>query len=63
LLSDSEQGLERFRTEPIQHPLNMPPGKIEIFSQTFSDFGHKGCGSHPFRYEKTDWGGDPLAEK
>lgn len=63
LLSDSEQVLERFRADPVQHPLNTPSGKIEIFSQTIADFAYTDCVGHPAWYEKTEWLGSPLAEK
>ncbi|MFK3973551.1 molybdopterin-dependent oxidoreductase [Pseudomonas sp. NPDC087358] len=62
LLTDSEQVLERFRADPVGNPLATPSGKIEIFSQTISDFGYGDCVGHPAWYDKTEWLGSPLAQ-
>lgn len=54
--------LERFRADPVKHPLKTPSGKIEIFSQTIADFGYADCVGYPAWYEKSEWLGSPLAQ-
>ena len=39
--------LKDFRADPFKNPLNTKSGKIEIFSQTVSDFGYDDCPGHP----------------
>ena len=47
--------LKDFRTDPFKNPLNTKSGKIEIFSQTVSDFGYDDCPGHPVWIEPCEW--------
>lgn len=60
-IADAEFLIERFRRNPDAHPIATPSGKIELFSQTISDFGYSDCMGHPAWYEKSEWLGSPLA--
>ena len=62
-LSEGVHVLESFRADPKKNPLNTPSGKIEIFSQTISDFGYADCIGHPAWYEKREWLGSALAKR
>jgi len=52
--------MEDFRKDPIKNPLPTPSGKIEIFSQTISDFNYEDCPGHPVWLEQDEWLGSPL---
>ena len=43
----SQVFLAEFRADPVAHPLPTPSGKIEIFSQTISDYQLVDCPGHP----------------
>ena len=47
--------LKDFRADPFKNPLNTKSGKIEIFSQTVSDFGYDDCPGHPVWIEPCEW--------
>ena len=47
--------LKDFREDPIKNPLNTQSGKIEIFSQTVSDFEYDDCPGHPVWIEPCEW--------
>ena len=47
--------LKEFRDDPDRYPLATPSGKIEIFSQTVSDFGYDDCPGHPVWREPYEW--------
>jgi len=47
--------LKDFRADPLKNPLNTKSGKIEIFSQTVSDFGYDDCPGHPVWIEPCEW--------
>ena len=47
-----------FRKDPINFPLNTPSGKIEISSETISDFQLSDCFSHPYWFEPYEWLGN-----
>jgi biotin/methionine sulfoxide reductase len=36
-----------FRDNPVDHPLQTPSGRIEIFSETIDSFGYADCPGHP----------------
>lgn len=38
--------LERFRADPIAHPLPTPSGRIELYSETIAGFGYDDCPGH-----------------
>ena len=58
-LPDAKYALEKFRRDPVAHPLQTPSGKIEIFSETIASFKDTNCAGHPSWYEHTEWlGGD-----
>ena len=46
---------EDFRRDPKKFPLNTPSGKIEIFSETISDFELNDCLGHPSWFEPYEW--------
>ena len=46
---------EDFRRDPKKFPLNTPSGKIEIFSETISDFKLSDCLGHPSWFEPYEW--------
>lgn len=50
--------LEAFRSDPHANPLATPSGRIEIFSQTVSDFGYDDCPGHPVWQEPYEWLGN-----
>ena len=54
--------MEDFRKDPIKNPLPTPSGKIEIFSQTISDFNYKDCPGHPVWLEQDEWLGSVLTK-
>ncbi|MDB9788675.1 molybdopterin-dependent oxidoreductase [Candidatus Thioglobus sp.] len=47
-----------FRKDPINFPLNTPSGKIEISSETISNFQLSDCFSHPYWFEPYEWLGN-----
>ena len=47
--------LKDFREDPIKNPLDTQSGKIEIFSQTVSDFEYDDCPGHPVWIEPCEW--------
>ncbi len=47
--------LKDFRADPLKNSLNTKSGKIEIFSQTVSDFGYDDCPGHPVWIEPCEW--------
>ncbi len=47
--------LKDFREDPIKYPLDTQSGKIEIFSQTVSDFEYDDCPGHPVWIEPCEW--------
>lgn len=53
--------LDKFRRDPVQHPLNTPSGKIEIFSEKIAGFNLVDCGGHPQWYEPVEWLGADAA--
>lgn len=62
-LTDKVSSIERFRSDPQNHPLPTPSGKIEIFSKTISGFGYSDCVGHPSWIEPDEWlGGDIVSE-
>ena len=54
--------LEDFRSDPIKNPLKTPSGKIEIFSETVSNFNYDDCPGFPFWREPCEWLGDGNKE-
>ena len=47
-----------FRKDPINFPLKTPSGKIEISSETISNFQLSDCFSHPCWFEPYEWLGN-----
>ena len=47
--------LSDFRADPVNNPLLTPSGKIEIFSQTVSNFNYDDCPGHPVWLEPYEW--------
>ncbi len=48
----------KFRKDPSKFPLQTPSGKIEISSETISNFKLPDCHSHPYWYEPYEWLGN-----
>ncbi len=46
---------EDFRSDPTQHPLNTPSGKIELYSERIAQFGYDDCPPHPTWLAPTEW--------
>lgn len=55
--------LEKFRDDPNAHPVETPSGRIEIFSQTVSDFALPGIPGHPKWIEPDEWLGSEDTQK
>lgn len=53
-IPQSELSFEAFRRDPVGHALGTPSGKIEIFSQTISDFGYVDCPGSPRWFDKDE---------
>lgn len=51
--------LQKFRSNPQQHPLKTPSGKIEIFSSIVASFGYDDCPGHATWLEPIEWLGTP----
>jgi biotin/methionine sulfoxide reductase len=47
--------LDRFRYDPVAHPLITPSGRIEIFSAKVAGFGLPDCPGHPVWREPSEW--------
>ncbi|MEU4838299.1 molybdopterin-dependent oxidoreductase [Nocardia testacea] len=62
-LAESRHVLERFRDDPVRHPLGTPSGRIEIFSRTVADFGYPDCPGHPAWLPAREWLGSPRARR
>jgi biotin/methionine sulfoxide reductase len=54
--------LAEFRTDPENHRLRTPSGKIEIFSERIDSFGYVDCPGHPTWLEPYEWLGSRVAE-
>jgi biotin/methionine sulfoxide reductase len=63
MLKEKEQVLERFRADPVAHPLATPSGKIEIFSEKIASFAYEDCIGHPAWFEKVEWLGSALTSR
>ena len=50
--------MDDFIKDPIKSALSTPSGKIEIFSETISNFDYKDCPGHPFWMEPLEWLGN-----
>ncbi len=62
-LAEVDFPLEKFRHDPVAHPLDTPSGKIEIFSETIDGFGYDDCRGHAMWFEKDEFpGGARSAE-
>ncbi|UGT61078.1 molybdopterin-dependent oxidoreductase [Nocardia asteroides] len=61
LLPEREHDLERFRADPVRHPLRTPSGRIEIYSHAIAEAGD--LLGHPAWYPDREWLGDPRAER
>ncbi|MFK5978266.1 MAG: molybdopterin-dependent oxidoreductase [Rhizobiaceae bacterium] len=55
--------LEKFRSNPDNHPLSTPSGRIEIFSEEIAGFNLKNIPGHPVWNEPIEWLGSENADK
>ncbi len=55
--------LEKFRADPVGHPLETPSGRIELFSERIASFGYADCPGHPTWFEPAEWLGAALAKQ
>ncbi len=60
--SDDHTLFDRFRTDPDEHGLKTPSGRIELFSETIDGFGYDDCPGHPVWLEPEEWLGGARAE-
>jgi biotin/methionine sulfoxide reductase len=44
-----------FYSDPEEHPLDTPSGKVELFSETIASFGYDDCPGHPVWIEPREW--------
>ncbi len=44
-----------FRSDPDNHPLRTPSGKIEIFSETIDSYDYEDCPGHPTWMPPSEW--------
>ena len=49
---------EAFRSDPDEHPLGTPSGRIELYSETIAGFGYEDCPGHPSWLEPAEWLGN-----
>ncbi|MBT5433995.1 MAG: molybdopterin-dependent oxidoreductase, partial [Rhodospirillaceae bacterium] len=63
LENDSSGKLIRHRSDPQAHPLRTRSGKVELFSETVSDFGYADCPGHPAWLEPREWLGSKDARQ
>ncbi len=52
-----------FRSDPQQHPLKTPSGRIELFSNTVAGFSYADCPGHPTWIPPAEWLGSPEASR
>jgi biotin/methionine sulfoxide reductase len=52
---------DRFRADPVAHPLATPSGRIEITSETVAGFGYPDCPGHPVWLAPGEWLGGRRA--
>ncbi len=52
-----------FRSDPEEHPLRTPSGKVEIFSEKIAGFGYDDCPGHPVWQEPVEWLGAESAKR
>ena len=55
--------MQDFRSNPKDHPLDTPSGKIEIFSNKVASFKYSDCPGHPTWIEPLEWLGSPISSK
>ncbi|OED38129.1 hypothetical protein AB833_20835 [Chromatiales bacterium (ex Bugula neritina AB1)] len=58
-----EFSIEKFRRDPVAHPLPTPSGKIELYSETLAGFNLPDCGGHARWQEKEEIAGSERASK
>ena len=53
--------LEKFRADPVAHPLPTPSGRIELFSEQVAAAGVADCVGHPAWFSPAEWAHAPVA--
>lgn len=51
-----------FRSDPGEHPLRTPSGRIELYSDRIAGFGYDDCPPHPAWLEPAEWLGAEQAQ-
>ena len=54
-LSNEPGPIEKYRTDPVRHPLATPTGKIEIFSEMIAGYGRADIPGHASWLEPEEW--------
>jgi len=54
---------DALRTDPVEHPIPTPSGRLEIYSTTIADFGYPDCPPHPTWLEPFEWLGSAAARR
>lgn len=62
-IADAPGVIERFRSDPVRHPLKTRSGKIEITSGAIKSFGYADCLGHPAWLEHDEWRGSTRGER
>jgi len=54
---------DALRTDPVEHPIPTPSGRLEIYSTTIADFEYPDCPPHPTWLEPFEWLGSAAARR
>ena len=60
---ESQVLFDDFRSDPDEHPLSTPSGKIELFSEEIAGFGYDDCIGHPAWFARSEVLGSERADR